>query len=398
MSINKRTIKKRIFENKFVVITVIFCLTVITIYFTHNTNQPTTFSKDIDPVHYKFDFGNRGTAKGYIGVKASDKYTKEKGYGFNTPKNMKNVNANGKKELRDAVLFKTFGTKSSNTFNVDLKKGMYEITIHTGITKNKSRILAEGYLQEFNIRSDGEKRTFRIPVIDGQLNLSVTSSFKESGEYTLSSLEVKKISDDPTMPQTIWLCGDSTVAEYDQREDNPVCGWGQVLHEFIDTSKFEIKNLSSGGQYAKSFLDTDEFKPVEHYGKKGDYFLMILGGNDTFYSNAKEFKECVSYMTDVARKNDIEVVYVKQPPKSTAVSQTPNLKTYWFNDELGELGEEKNVKIIDLFTPSFTFFKSIGQERTYTYFRIGDDEHTNEKGAKYIAEIVAKELDPKPLN
>ena len=79
---------------------------------------------------YQFDFGGKGAAKGYTGVSASDAYSKKKGYGFRETKNMANVKAAGKGALSDAVQFKS--SKTTNTFNVDLPKGMYEITVYLG--------------------------------------------------------------------------------------------------------------------------------------------------------------------------------------------------------------------------------------------------------------------------
>jgi len=374
------------------VIIISFTFTVVFLAFLTIFATKKGYSKELK----NFDFGNKSVASGYIGVDASTPYSKDRGYGFNQPENMENVDGSTDDELSDAVVFNEYGIKSDNTFNVDLEDGIYEVTIQTGPTSERTRVVAEGYLQEFNILSDNEKRTFRLPVSDGQLNILVTSSFGESGEYTLSSLTIDKVSTDVSNKQNIWLCGDSTVAEYAQTSDDVNCGWGQVLHEFVDTSKYEIRNFSSGGQYATNFLYDDEFDPIEYYGKKGDYFVMVLGGNDVTYSTPDDFYQAVSYMTDIALEKEMKVIYVQQPPLSDAVSLTPDLTDYWSNKQLGEMGEEKGVKVVDLFTPSFDFFKSIGQEETFTYFIEDDNEHTNEKGARLIAKyfVDGAELAP----
>ena len=44
---------------------------------------------------YKFDFGAGAVEYGYIGVNASMAYSRDRGYGFNTPGNMRNVSASG---------------------------------------------------------------------------------------------------------------------------------------------------------------------------------------------------------------------------------------------------------------------------------------------------------------
>ena len=119
----------------------------------------------------KFDFGGGDVENGYTGVSASDSYNSSKGYGFNTPANMSNVSASGAGALSDAVQFKD--TSASNTFNVDLPKGLYQVTVTLGNT-NRTSIKAEGMLQLINMTGDNAVDTFQIPVTDGQLNIMAT--------------------------------------------------------------------------------------------------------------------------------------------------------------------------------------------------------------------------------
>lgn len=79
--------------------------------------------KAAEQMVYQFDFGSGSVEPDYIGVRASDRYDRSKGYGFQTPENMKDVAASGTGVKRDAVQFLAYGTKSNNTFNVDLPNG-----------------------------------------------------------------------------------------------------------------------------------------------------------------------------------------------------------------------------------------------------------------------------------
>ncbi|MCC8169472.1 MAG: hypothetical protein LIO59_03750, partial [Oscillospiraceae bacterium] len=80
-----------------------------------------------------FDFGANAES-GYISVGAMDKYTKDKGYGFNHVSDVyvENVEASGSGILSDAVKFNKTGTKSDATFNVDLPEGLYNIRVYAG--------------------------------------------------------------------------------------------------------------------------------------------------------------------------------------------------------------------------------------------------------------------------
>lgn len=81
--------------------------------------------------------------------------------------------ASGTGVKSDAVQFLAYGTKSNNTFNVDLPNGLYEVKVTLGNTARAS-VAAEGVFQVINMTGDGAEDTFQIPVTDGQLNLLVT--------------------------------------------------------------------------------------------------------------------------------------------------------------------------------------------------------------------------------
>lgn len=218
----------------------------------------------------KFDFGNGGAVSGYTQVTASTAYSSSLGYGFQTPANMKNVSASGSGVLSDAVQFTTSGMTSNNTFNVDLSNGLYEVTVYLGNTTRTS-VAAEGVFQVINMTGNNATASFKLPITDGQLNILCTAG-KEGYAFTLSALEITKLSDDPTMPQTIWLCGDSTVCNYYPLDTSVQCGWGQVLDQYIDSSLY-VRNMASSGQYAKGFYDYGQFESVLKYLKEGDYYI-----------------------------------------------------------------------------------------------------------------------------
>lgn len=340
---------------------------------------------------YKFDFGSRGTQSGYIGVSASTGYNAGQGYGFNTPGNMKDVNASGSGALSDAVQFVTSGNKSSNTFNVDLDKGLYQVSVWLGDTMRTS-VAAEGMLQLINLTGNNAYDTFQIPVTDGQLNLNCTAG-KEGYAYTLSALEITKISDDPTMKPTIWLCGDSTVCNYYPLESSQRVGWGQVFGEYIDTSTYQIRNMAASGQFAKGFVTGGQFDAIEAYGKPGDLYYISIGINDTNYSNADEYYQVVTDMTKRAKAKGMTVILVKQQGRADDISRNPLLTGRWFGGQLDQVGSEQSVQVIDLFNLAQNHFLSIGQMATSALYDAGDTLHFNRSGARVLADLVAKATD-----
>lgn len=125
---------------------------------------------------------------------------------------MKNVSASGSGVASDAVQFLKFGTKSDNTFNVDLPNGLYEVKVTLGNTARAS-VAAEGVYQIMNMTGNGATDQFQIPVTDGQLNLLVTEG-KAGTAFTLSALEIRKLSNQSVTNRTIYIGGDSTVCNY----------------------------------------------------------------------------------------------------------------------------------------------------------------------------------------
>lgn len=337
---------------------------------------------------WHFDFGGNGAANGYTAVEAGTSYSNSSGYGFANTSQVKNVAAAGKNELSDAVQFTN--TSDSNTFNVDLPNGFYEIKVRLGNTTRAS-VKAENVLQLINMTGNNSADSFRIPVTDGQLNLMVTEG-KANTAFTLSALDITKLSDSEAQKQTIWVCGDSTVCNYYPLESSTQAGWAQMLGKYVDTTKFDIRNMAASGQYAKGFVDAGQFAPIETYGKPGDYYIISIGINDTNYSNGTEYEQVITDMTQKAKAKGMTVILVKQQGRANDISRDKLLAGRWFGDILDKIGTAENVQVVDLFTSSQNYWLSIGQDAVYNLFMDGDTLHPNRAGADKLAELVANEI------
>ncbi len=337
---------------------------------------------------YRFDFGGGGTANGYIGVSASDGYNSARGYGFNQTYNVADSAASGSGALSDSVVFKS--TDRANTFKADLAPGLYKITVYLGNTTRAS-VVAEDVLQLINLTGNNAVDTFTIPVTDGQLSLMVTEG-KAGTVFSLSALEIEKISDDITTQPTIWICGDSTVCNYYPKDTAVRVGWGQMLEEYVSRD-FMIRNLAASGQYAAGFVSAGQFEPVLKYGKKGDYYIISMGINDTNYSNAEEYYNVVTDMTKKAKEKGMTVILVKQQGRADDISRSKLLTGRWFGSQLDTIGKEQNVQVLDLFNLAQNYFLSIGQDRTYGLYDSGDTLHFNRSGASVLARLVSENVD-----
>ncbi|SEL20443.1 GDSL-type esterase/lipase family protein [Ruminococcus albus] len=330
--------------------------------------------------NWKFDLGGNGSASGYTGVSAYDGYNSSRGYGFSG--SVSNVSAGGYGALSDAVKF------TGGTFNVDLPRGLYQLTVTTG-NSPRTTIKVEGMLQMINLTGNNATETIQVPVTDGQLNIEAVAGMNKA-DYTISTIEITQLNTTGEMKPTIWICGDSTVANYYNTSDDKQHGWGQYLNNYVNTNVFEVRNLASSGQYAKGFYQDGQFAPIKYYGKAGDYYIISIGINDTNYSNSDEYYSVVTNMVKEAKAKGMNVILVKQQGRHGDMNRNPKLTGRWFGGQLDTIGKEQNVKVVDLFTAWQNFgFSSGGYDAMTPYYASNDDLHQSAMGAQKNAELVA---------
>lgn len=344
---------------------------------------------------YKFDFGGGTVETGYTGVSASLSYDSARGYGFRTPENMRNVSASGTGVASDAVQFLATGTKSENTFDVDLPPGLYEVSVTLGNT-SRSSVAAEGVYQVINMTGNGAKDRFQIPVTDGQLNLLVTEG-KEGAVFTLSALEIRQLSSNPVTNRTIYIGGDSTVCNYYPLDSSVQAGWGQLLPEFVNTNTFQIRNMASGGQIARGFHHDGQLEAIVQYIKPGDYFILQLGINDTNPKHNESEAEFKDWMRDMIRQVKAKgATVILSTPQGRATdfnaNNVHNAENRWYRSAILALAQEEQTPLVDLNVLSSAYFTSIGKDATLALYMIGDTLHPNFAGARELARLVAQDL------
>ncbi len=337
--------------------------------------------------NWKFDFGGAGCSSGYTEVKASTGYNKSTGYGFAQTGNVSDVNAGGSGAGSDAVSFNS--DDAGNTFNVDLPNGLYEVKVTVGNAPRCS-IKMEGMLQMMNLTRLNATETVQIPVTDGQLNIQAVTGIT-NGQRSISAIEIKQLNTTGVMNPHLWICGDSTVANYYNQDDTAQHGWGQLIGNYLKGTALEnhvIRNMATSGQYAKGFVDGGQFDAIEAYGKEGDCYIISIGINDTNYSNADEYYNVVTDMVKRAKAKGMKVILVKQQGRRGDLTRSKLLSGRWFGGQLDQIGTEQNVTVLDLFTPWQEFGLSVGYDGMAEYYAANDDLHQSIKGSSKLAEIM----------
>ena len=78
---------------------------------------------------------------------------------------------------------------------------------------------------------------------------------------------------------TIFMIGDSTMANKPYDNENPERGWGMVLQGFF-TDDIVVDNHAVNGRSSKSFIDEGRWQAVLDKIKPGDYVFIQFGHND----------------------------------------------------------------------------------------------------------------------
>jgi len=97
--------------------------------------------------------------------------------------------------------------------------------------------------------------------------------------FTLVALVLLMTSADTHRPITIFMIGDSTMANKPLAGDNQERGWGQMLSGFF-TDDIRVDNHALNGRSSLSFIREGEWQKVVDAIQPGDYVFIQFGHND----------------------------------------------------------------------------------------------------------------------
>ncbi len=339
--------------------------------------------------YWKFDFGGGGVEGGYTGVSASDGYNAGRGYGFSGGTNVTNVGASGGGALSDAVRFNNSTPTGGYTFCADVPNGLYQVSVWLGDT-NRTSVAIEGMYQIMNMTGNNAYHTLQVPVSDGQLNICACEG-KAGYPFSISALEIKKISDEAKTNPTIWVCGDSTVCNYYPLNSSGQAGWAQMLPDYIDNTKWQVMNMATSGQCARGFMDAGQFTVIEKNGQPGDIYVVSIGINDTNAKNNTTEEQYAEILTDMAQramKKGTRVILVQQQGRNGDCQRSPLLTGRWYNGAVASVGQKLNIEVVNLFQlwQDYCLTKSVDEVNA---MYMDDGLHPNRSGAKVLAKFMA---------
>ncbi len=337
---------------------------------------------------WKFDLGGNGAASGYIGVSAEDSYNKSKGYGILQTSLDKDLTIKGSTgALSDAIHFQG----ANGAFRVDLKPGVYRITVTTG--DDVSTIIdANGVHQLLFMTGKNAVDTFTIPITAEEGCLKIHASRGMGSTSSISAIEIEQISTDTLTKPTIWLCGDSTVASYYNTKAGDKRGWGEYLHKYIDTATYNVRNVSISGIRTEKMY-TDYFGVIEKYGKSGDILVLAHGINDYRDNTKTSYITNMTSMVRCGKAKGMKVYVVKENGDYPDCKKNPLPVKKYYSDELDQIAASEYVNVIDLYQAWLHYCLEQSLVIASTFYNEG--VHPNEVGADRMAKLMAELLFPK---
>jgi len=211
---------------------------------------------------------------------------------------------------------------------------------------------------------------------------------------------------------TIYMIGNSTMADKPFKDGNPEKGWGQILPLYFNEG-VRIENHAVNGRSTKSFLDEGRWDVVLGKIKKGDYVIIEFGHNDAKKDDPKRFADAnTTYRWNLEKFVDETREKGGIPVLATPIVTRRFDKQGNFYDVHGdypnvvrEVAKEKNVILLDLHKRSEELLKQYGEENSkklFLHIKPGeypslpegrkDDTHFSPTGAFRICDLAALEI------
>jgi lysophospholipase L1-like esterase len=211
---------------------------------------------------------------------------------------------------------------------------------------------------------------------------------------------------------TIFMIGDSTMANKPLTPAQPERGWGQLLPLYFQ-EEVRIRNLAMNGRSSKSFRDEGRWQPVLDELRPGDYVIIQFGHNDEKKEDPKRYTEAFGLFKENLERYAREV----RDRKGFPILATPVVRRAFTNDNelrdthgdyavaVRQVATEQKLPLLDLEKDTAALIKKLGPElskKWYMWIEPGefsginggrkDDTHFNAYGATRVCDLAVDEI------
>jgi lysophospholipase L1-like esterase len=215
----------------------------------------------------------------------------------------------------------------------------------------------------------------------------------------------------PGEPVTVWLAGDSTMAQK-QPDKRPETGWGEALQPCFDSSRVRIANRAMNGRSTRSFVAEGRWKAIVDSLKAGDYVFIQFGHNDekvgtANYSSPDDYRRnLLRFVDDVRSRGGHPVLFtpvVRRRFEGTRLVDTHGA----YPDAARAAAAEGHVPLVDMTRTSAALVEPLGPDSSRALWLhlepgananypagVHDDTHFNPRGAERMAGLAIEALRP----
>ena len=211
---------------------------------------------------------------------------------------------------------------------------------------------------------------------------------------------------------TIFLIGDSTMANKPLIPENPERGWGQMLPPYFKAG-VRVENHAMNGRSSKSFRDEGRWQAVEDSLEPGDWVIIQFGHNDEKDKDATRFTTPFgSFKTNLTQYVLEARAHGANPVLATPIARRKFDNNGKLVDTHGdyvtvvrEVAMEQKVPLIDLNKRSDELLRREGSElskKIYIYVTAAeypnlpkgreDDTHFCAFGASRMCDLAVEEI------
>jgi len=210
-------------------------------------------------------------------------------------------------------------------------------------------------------------------------------------------------------PVTVWLAGDSTMAQK-QADKRPETGWGEALQPCFDSSAVRIANRAMNGRSTRSFVAEGRWKAIIDSLQPGDYVFIQFGHNDAKvgtnnYSSPDDYRRnLVQFVDEVRAKKGQPVLFtpvVRRKFEGTQLVPTHGA----YPDAARAAARERDVPLVDMERSSAALVQQLGPDFSRALWLhldagmnpnypngVHDDTHFNPLGARKMAGLAIESI------
>jgi lysophospholipase L1-like esterase len=211
---------------------------------------------------------------------------------------------------------------------------------------------------------------------------------------------------------TLFMAGDSTMADKPLVPAYPERGWGQLLPLYFKAS-VRVENHAMNGRSTRSFIAERRWKGIMDKLQPGDYVIVQFGHNDEKTNNGARVTEPFGSF----KQNFERFVREVREKKALPILATPIARRRFdkegkffdthgdYPEAIRQVAKEQAVPLLELHTKTCELLKELGPEQSIKLFNyatpgeyaklpegLKDDTHLNAFGATRVCDLAIEEI------